>query len=845
MTIRQQYYTSCRNAETGKTGFQVRAVTPGISRRAEQALQRLIAYRPPASADPQAPETHPISLRYYTPARDEALLICAQSNGPDEFGRPGNFFAHSLVGPPEAFNDPLPPIFYWRSPFWVQRDNGGKSRLPELSSLAAAAPVAFNYDGLWAFLTGQRREWLYRLLCAVLDHPRSGRRIIIVDDADSVAAWIALLTMALPYQHRPWLTFATYHHDPYSVPFLVTGTTPDSTFRFTADEYRSYFVLHTAEGRISAAPESAFARFVCDHLTPDRYENAVLDFFVLLRRRDPASTSPDPARLDLLTRFYQLGLPDSPLLPSEEVAAIAGTIIREVAALPRLDPADAGDLRTAWDILAGELAESGRPELLPDFQLALERLRQDDPGFASTSRRACEVLARLLDRPAAAPVRPLAGLLSALYPLEALQAAMRGPDLLGPLVERVGEDPARLLAFWECCGPLLTFDEATLGLLAPVFARTLVAAHRQATPDPLLIPAEVDRLLKAMLRTQKTIGYVTRLVTDFHQRYPTSPILAWVYYAWVEGAALADRAAVREVYSAIDPTIITYELKRDLFKRLVSPSDLGAILGDWLAHLHPMHREAMAGEALRFCWEQAEIDRAALSATLLARPEVTAALDIAWQARLVEAALPVIEAAEPDKAALALYRRLLSREDAPLTPAARAALEGVVLLSAGELHENTVPLLNRRLSAADEATYRAEAGRLLRRLFAAGGSTADHGLLIAALYVEEHRAIFWELYWAELRRRLLEAGELPAVLRALDFWFAHSQRLHATYPLLLPAFFLTLPERIAVLKADKAYPRVARELEDALRDLTWYPLVERHFPEAGRSRGFLKGLFER
>jgi len=449
MTIRQHYYTSCRSAETGKTGFQVKAATPGISRRAEQALQRLIAYRPPAGADPQAAETHPISLRYYTPARDEALLICAQSNGPDEFGRPGNFFAHSLVGPPEAFNDPLPPIFYWRSPFWVRYDASDETRLPELASLAEAARVTFNYDGLWAFLTGQRREWLYGLLCAVLDHPRSGRRIVIADDADSVAAWIALLTMALPYQHRPLLTFATYHHDPYSVPFLVTGTTHDSAFRFTTDEYRSYFILHAVEGRISAAPDSAFARFVCDNLTPERYESTVLDFFTLLRRRDLTPGAPDPDRLEMLTDFYRLGSPDGPLLDSEQAVTIGSTIIREVAALPQPDPADLDDLRAAWDVLAGELAESGEPELLPDFQLALERLRQHDPDFASTCRRACDVLARLLDRPDTAPVRPLAGLLGALYPAEALRAALRAPDLLGPLVERVGEDPARLLASVE------------------------------------------------------------------------------------------------------------------------------------------------------------------------------------------------------------------------------------------------------------------------------------------------------------------------------------------------------------------------------------------------------------
>src|SRR5260370_25817275 len=76
-------------------------------------------------------------------------------------------------------------------------------------------------------------------------------RVVILDKTDNVAQWIAALTIMLPPDYRPLLSFATYHHDPYQSQFMVTGTSSDSSFRASPDEYMSYFILNAETGRIS------------------------------------------------------------------------------------------------------------------------------------------------------------------------------------------------------------------------------------------------------------------------------------------------------------------------------------------------------------------------------------------------------------------------------------------------------------------------------------------------------------------------------------------------------------------------------------------------------------------
>src|SRR2546428_4654287 len=134
MSVLQHYYTSFVHPGTNNAGFQVKARSQGISQETEALIARLIAYQIPATLDEQDIQLHPVALRYYYHNPQECILLCSQSSGNDESGRPGNFFSHTLILEPEMFKT-MPPIFYWQSKFWRKDDNGMEEERPQLDVL--------------------------------------------------------------------------------------------------------------------------------------------------------------------------------------------------------------------------------------------------------------------------------------------------------------------------------------------------------------------------------------------------------------------------------------------------------------------------------------------------------------------------------------------------------------------------------------------------------------------------------------------------------------------------------------------------------------------------------------
>src|SRR5574340_1247560 len=109
MEVLQHYYTSFVNRQAGSAGFPVKAMSRDIPPDTQAMITRLISYRIPPSLDEYNISQHPVALRYFYKSPEEAILLCSQSNGTDENGRPGNFFAHSLVMKPDYFTG-MPPI---------------------------------------------------------------------------------------------------------------------------------------------------------------------------------------------------------------------------------------------------------------------------------------------------------------------------------------------------------------------------------------------------------------------------------------------------------------------------------------------------------------------------------------------------------------------------------------------------------------------------------------------------------------------------------------------------------------------------------------------------------------
>src|SRR5438105_5835983 len=193
MPVLQYYYTSFVNKGTGSAGFQVKAMSPGITAEQQQTIARLIAYRIPPSLDESATDSHPVALRYLYKDPNECFFLCSQSNGTDETGRPGNFFAHVLVMEPGSFKN-FPPILYWKSDFWCKKDPSPRTQLPVLPYIDEDWQ-SLQIERIWEFLSlKQRIEQFRKLMCAVVFSSTTQRRIVIIDTDENVALWVAAVS---------------------------------------------------------------------------------------------------------------------------------------------------------------------------------------------------------------------------------------------------------------------------------------------------------------------------------------------------------------------------------------------------------------------------------------------------------------------------------------------------------------------------------------------------------------------------------------------------------------------------------------------------------------------------
>jgi hypothetical protein len=313
---RQYYYTSYVHQQTGRAGFQVKAMSPDLTPELQETIARLIAYRVPPALDIQDIETHPVSLRYAYKGPDECILLCSQSCGRDEYGRPGNFFAHAVVLEQDLFTS-IPPVFFWKSAFWCRHDPIERTQIASLPMLPALdEEPALDLEDVWAFVAEeQRRTLLYKLLCGVVQSHRKQWRIVICDSDEHVALWVAAVSCLLPPAYRPLLTFATYHHDPHQSPFLITGA--DAARGVTVEDDASIFLLDAANGRTSAVEPSPYAELAVAAAQPDLYESLLLSLFTSTDADpDDAQYYPFPLwideQLDQLALYARYGMSTDP-----------------------------------------------------------------------------------------------------------------------------------------------------------------------------------------------------------------------------------------------------------------------------------------------------------------------------------------------------------------------------------------------------------------------------------------------------------------------------------------------------------------------------------------------------
>lgn len=294
MSFRQLYYTACEKGLSTGAGFQFNAASPDIEPATLQRIERLGSYSPPNSSPlrptPEELRRFPISLFFHT-LNDAAGVVLGQARyvGQMADGRYGNFFTHTLISdaPYADFfrDDQLLPIETWLSECWVTKEHDS-TVLPELEKIPFGEAVSFA--NVQTFLRDPaRRDILPRYLSAVAEALKTSRRIILIDDNENVAFWIAAASYVLPYHLVLRLTFSTYVQNPYNTDALITGTTEDSTFNFAPHEMDHLFsVFDIKGGRFTGINPDGFA-LKAAYLYQQTYAEVLTGFPVFVEQTAP------------------------------------------------------------------------------------------------------------------------------------------------------------------------------------------------------------------------------------------------------------------------------------------------------------------------------------------------------------------------------------------------------------------------------------------------------------------------------------------------------------------------------------------------------------------------------
>ncbi|TMR01075.1 hypothetical protein ETD83_15605 [Actinomadura soli] len=228
----QLHYTSARRGPTGRAGFQFVAETPGLPDGVRAGVTPYLSYRPPPDAPLSPDESElggfPVSL-LYDRVDGRPLLLRCRYLGRDYSGRYGNFFAHAVVAEPDELEG-LRPAELWHAPHWTH-DPAPQTVLDPLDELTPGA--ALDPEALAAWLAaasgpGDPYALLGHLVDAVAEvlGRGHGRVVLVADDVELIARWIAVVSYSLPVAAAARLSFVTYSADPDGAAQRLVGTTP-------------------------------------------------------------------------------------------------------------------------------------------------------------------------------------------------------------------------------------------------------------------------------------------------------------------------------------------------------------------------------------------------------------------------------------------------------------------------------------------------------------------------------------------------------------------------------------------------------------------------------------------
>jgi hypothetical protein len=838
MPILQHYYTSFVNRETNSAGFQVKAMSSGISLELQSIIARLITYRIPSISYEQDLSTHPVALRYLYRQGQECILLCSQSNGSDENGRPGNFFAHTLVIEPDSFTS-IPPIFYWRSSFWRKSDNSSYSLLESLR-ITEMEP-ALDIEKVWTFLaSAQRQEQFFRLMCAVVHNKRMQRRIVIIDTADNVALWIATVSTMLPPGYRPLLSFATYHHDPYQSPFLITGTISDGFFRALPEEYTTYFILNADQDKVSEVEYSSYAEMVTRLARQDLYETQLLPIFSKYASRFPPSDTVDE-RLDEMVAYSRIcSLPEDYTMLTLQDAQAMGHALEK---LEELQPTsytqnDLSELTCLVRVLLEAYKRRHDHLFIGLYVRAMLLLTQHDVQAAEES---IPELLKLYTDSLLAGVAELGYRtltiedLRRLYKEDLLVDGISSPEYLKYLMRCLKTVNAyQLTCIWQQLGAYLMPSPHSRPFLI-ISLQVFMEAWESRREDG-------ERLFRTMETAMISQGQGTHWLecaVESGKKIPKRA-LELFYCELVSPLMLDQRVVYRTIIQHVIPDIVIRELIYDI--DCSTPNDKLQKLEDWVRHSKSMRLEPanlvqayglpkLEKQCSPQQWQE-------LVANILVSDELALLLSADVKANYLERIFSGVSFSTFSHKMTALYKKY--QNDPVLPEDARIVAAISPQLASGQLNTEQGDLLHKYLAKLTPEKYLVEIDVCMRNLVMVDITKEAFIRMISSLFVDEQRESFWKVYWDHLSEMIFSSKQMARVLSMLSYWFTvptEQYGLDLWQHYVVQDFFLRLPFFLREMRMHNRYNEIAGVLDKKAMQYHWYPSL-RHLINRQKSSVF-------
>lgn len=839
MVIKQQYYTSCRTQNT--SGFQIKAESPGIEGNVRQILNQLTGYVIPQRADSRDISTHPVALRYFT-QNGQAFLVSSQSNGEDEYQRPGNFFAHSVVGDIKEISEFTAPIFYWRSPFWISHDNSNQFELPILSEFEPE--ILFDYDSIWNFINqGKRLEWLEKLLCAVIDYPQSQRKIIILDDNESVAFWIACISTAFTARYAQKLSFATYHHDPYTAPFTIVGTTEDSSFNFSSEEYNSYFIFNIKNEKISSVRPSNFAKYIVKNFNVDNYENEILDFFYWLDRYDVESNS-ITRYLDDYVNFRQLTIHKTLSPQSSQAINSAKLIIEQISSKTSIDEDDKADIEIASQILSKSiLLNQENDDLLESYINSLQTLKNLVSDFQKTLDTPITMYVNLVSKKRENEAIKLLTRLKNIYSNSLVVRKLNEPNLLKEIASQLSIDFAEISLFWSYIGNYVNFSADIEYILKDILCKTFTSIPEQQMSNLMTPPSSLLSMLNYIYKSPAfTPDLILNTAKDYKEKNLQSPLFEWVYYELAKKVPIQERPQNYWQYWKTFKDLSIYELHQDL-NHAQTTTEIVNILDSWSENFRGgdiVNVQDIYRITIEFIWSKNNFDCKEISIEILSQNHIESRLYRDTYIKLIEEILAQIEITKPDSKTASVYNKILNYSVSSIEKKCQTIIQGSLDLFNHQLSPSSLEDYRQRFdSMEDSELYKREANQLLGTFFANHLHrqidklvlVQEHFNIVQVTYVQKHSQLFWDIYWQNFSNCLLYQKRIEDIFSILDFWFGQfwinaPSKPQDKIPYFIPQFFMQLPEIFRKICKAKEYKSIKRKFETTLKRAEWFPQIE-------------------